>query len=271
MAIYVVGDLQGCLRPLKCVLKKANFNWDKDKLWLVGDLVNRGPDSLKTLRYVYKHRDNVVSVLGNHDLHLLAVASGLHKRGRSDTFSKLLEAHDRDELLRWLRYRPMMHTQAGYTMVHAGIPHIWTLQQTQDYAIEVEAALRGPEWRKFLARMYGNTPRRWNDALVGYPRLRTITNYLTRMRFVYPNGQLDLQSKGLTPNPGRKVAPWFSYPERETKNDKILFGHWAALNGQVEDKNLFALDTGCVWGNRLSMYRLGTEDKKDKWYHCDCS
>jgi bis(5'-nucleosyl)-tetraphosphatase (symmetrical) len=271
MAIYVVGDLQGCLSPLKCLLKEANFNWDKDKLWLVGDLVNRGPDSLKTLRYVYKRRDNVVSVLGNHDLHLLAVASGLHKRGRSDTFNKLLEAHDRDELLRWLRYRPMMHTQAGYTMVHAGIPHIWTLQQTQDYAIEVEAALRGPEWRKFLARMYGNTPRRWNDALVGYPRLRTITNYLTRMRFVYPNGQLDLQSKGSTPNPGRKVAPWFSYAERETKDDKILFGHWAALNGQVTGKNLFAMDTGCVWGNRLSMYRLATADRKDKWYHCDCS
>jgi bis(5'-nucleosyl)-tetraphosphatase (symmetrical) len=270
MATYVVGDLQGCLAPLKCLLKEANFSWEKDTLWLVGDLVNRGPDSLKTLRYIYKHRDSVVCVLGNHDLHLLAVANGLHKKSRSDTLNKILEAHDRDELLRWLRHRPLIHSEAGYTMVHAGIPHIWTLQEASEYGAEVEAALRGPEWRKFLTRMYGNSPRRWNDSLVGYPRLRTITNYLTRMRYVYPNGQLDLQSKGNSPNPGRKVAPWFSHPERETKNDKIIFGHWAALDGKTNTSNLYAMDTGCVWGARLTMYRLPTEKKKDKWYHCDC-
>jgi bis(5'-nucleosyl)-tetraphosphatase (symmetrical) len=267
MAIYAVGDLQGCLDPLKCLLKQVKFNWEEDVLWLVGDVVNRGPDSLKTLRFLYKNRERVVSVLGNHDLHLLAVASGLRKKSRSDTLDKILVAHDRDELLRWLRYRPMMHTEAGYTLVHAGIPHIWSLRQAQEYAHEVEAALRGPEWRKFLARMYGNTPRRWNDALVGYPRLRTITNYLTRMRFVYPNGQLDLQSKGDSPNPGRKVAPWFSYPDRETRKDKILFGHWAALEGRAKGKNLYPLDTGCVWGAQLTMYCLDSGE----WYRCDCS
>jgi len=267
MAIYAVGDLQGCLEPLKCLLKKVKFDWEKDTLWIVGDIVNRGPDSLRTLRFLYKNRERVVCVLGNHDLHLLAVASGLRKKGRSDTLDKLLVAHDRDELLRWLRYRPLIHTEAGYTMVHAGIPHIWTLEQAHEYGHEVEAALRGPEWRKFLARMYGNTPRRWNDSLVGYPRLRTITNYLTRMRFVYANGQLDLQSKGGSPNPGRKVAPWFSYSERETRKNKIIFGHWAALQGQAKGKNLYALDTGCVWGGQLSMYCLDS----DEWYRCDCS
>jgi bis(5'-nucleosyl)-tetraphosphatase (symmetrical) len=267
MATYVVGDLQGCLEPLKCLLKKAKFDWDKDTLWLVGDLVNRGPDSLKTLRYVYKHRDSIRCVLGNHDLHLLAVASGLQQKSRTDTLNKILEAHDRDELLRWLRYRPLLYSEGGYTMVHAGIPHIWTLQQAEDFACEVEAALRGPEWRKFLSRMYGNSPRRWNDNLVGYPRLRTITNYLTRMRFVYPNGQLDLQSTGVSPNPGRQVAPWFSHPTREYGDEKIIFGHWAAINGKVEDPQFIAMDTGCVWGGQLTMYKLG----KDKWYHCDCS
>lgn len=267
MASYVVGDLQGCLEPLKCLLKQVEFNWEKDKLWLVGDLVNRGPDSLKTLRYIYKHRDRVTCVLGNHDLHLLAVASGLVKQGSSDTLNKVLEAHDRDELLRWLRYRPLLHSAGGYTMVHAGIPHIWSLPQAQQYAAEVEAALRGPEWRKFLARMYGNSPRRWNESLVGYPRLRTITNYLTRMRFVYANGQLDLQSTGSLPEKGRKVAPWFSYPTQLHNDQKIIFGHWAALQGKVDDNQFIATDTGCVWGGKLSLYRLG----KDKWYSCDCS
>jgi len=272
MAVYAVGDIQGCLQPLKRLLDEAKFNWDKDTLWVVGDIVNRGPESLKALRYVYKHRERVVCVLGNHDLHLLAVANGLRKPSRSDTLQKVLEAHDRDELLRWLRHRPLIHSENGYTMVHAGIPHIWSLEQAHEYAAEVEAALRGPEWRKFLARMYGGTPRRWNDALVGYPRLRTIANYLTRMRYVYANGQLDLKSKGVAPMPGRRVAPWFSYVDREEMGDrKIVFGHWASLEGKVEDPNLVALDTGCVWGGRLSMYRLANEEKKGKWYRCDCT
>ena len=271
MAIYAVGDIQGCAESFKCLLKQARFNWDEDTLWVLGDIVNRGPNSLKALRYLYKHRDSVVCVLGNHDLHLLAVANGLRKKGRSDTLGKILEAHDRDELLHWLRHRPLLHSEAGYTMVHAGIPHIWSVSAAQGYAEEVQAALRGPEWRKFLVRMYGNTPRRWNDSLVGYPRLRTITNYLTRMRFVYTNGQLDLQSKGNKPDPGRQVAPWFSYPERATQGEKIIFGHWAALEGKVDNDNLFALDTGCVWGGHLTMYRLNAKGKKAKWYRCDCS
>ncbi|MEM0953682.1 MAG: symmetrical bis(5'-nucleosyl)-tetraphosphatase [Pseudomonadota bacterium] len=267
MATYAVGDLQGCLEPLKCLLKSARFNWDRDRLWMVGDLVNRGPDSLKTLRYVYKRRDNITCVLGNHDLHLLAVASGLRKRSRGDTLDKVLVAQDRDELLRWLRHQPLIHSEGDYTLVHAGIPHIWTLEQAHEYAAEVEAALRGPEWRKFLSRMYGNTPRRWNTTLEGYRRLRTITNYLTRMRFVYANGQLDLTSKGNKPNPGREVAPWFSYAERPTRTQKLVFGHWAALQGNAPGENLFAMDTGCVWGQQLSLLCLDTGE----WFRCDCS
>ena len=270
MAVYAVGDLQGCLKPLKCLLKEAKFSWDRDELWVVGDIVNRGPDSLKTLRYLYKHRDSVTCVLGNHDLHLLAVANGLRKQSRSDTLQKILEAHDRDELLRWLRHRPLLHTREQFTMVHAGIPHIWSLQQAQDYAAEVEAALRGPEWRKFLARMYGNTPRGWNDALEGYPRLRTITNYLTRMRYVYANGQLDLKSKGANPLEGRRVAPWFSYTDRKWNGQTLVFGHWAALEGKTGDERLLALDTGCVWGGKMSLYRLPLGGKKGRWFRCSC-
>jgi bis(5'-nucleosyl)-tetraphosphatase (symmetrical) len=266
MATYAVGDVQGCLEPLKQLLKKAKFNWDRDRLWMVGDLVNRGPDSLRTLRYVYKRRDNITCVLGNHDLHLLAVANGLRKKSRGDTLDKILIAHDRDELLRWLRHRPLIHTEDSFTLVHAGIPHIWSLEEAHDYAQEVEAALRGPEWRKFLSRMYGNTPRRWNDALVGYERLRTITNYLTRMRFIYANGQLDLRSTGIKPDSGRDVAPWFVHTEREWKEQNIIFGHWAALQGEAQGEHLYALDTGCVWGGRLSMFCLETGE----WYRCDC-
>ena len=270
MAIYAIGDIQGCLTPLKCLLREAGFKWGIDKLWVVGDVVNRGPDSLKALRYLYKHREDVVCVLGNHDLHLLAVANGLRRPSRSDTFDKVLEAHDRDELLYWLRQRPLIHSNANYTMVHAGIPHIWTLQQAQQYAAEVEAALRGPEWRKFLARMYGNTPRGWNESLTGYPRLRVITNYLTRMRFVYANGQLDLKSKGNSPIAGRKVAPWFSYPERATGRQTIIFGHWAALQGKLQNPLLIALDTGCVWGGSMTMARLPSATREAAWFSCDC-
>ena len=267
MAQYVIGDLQGCYDPFRRLLDKIDFDPARDRLWLTGDLVNRGPKSRKTLRFVKKLGSAAISVLGNHDLHLLAVASGLRKKGRSDTLDRLLTAHDRDELLHWLRHRPLLHRENGFTMVHAGIPHIWSIKQAASYATEVEAALRGPEWRKFLARMYGNTPRRWRDDLVGYPRLRTITNYLTRMRFVYANGQLDLQSKGLTPNRGRAVAPWFSYEERETRGQNIIFGHWAALQGEVQGDHLFAMDTGCVWGNQLSMVCL----ESGEWYRCNCS
>jgi bis(5'-nucleosyl)-tetraphosphatase (symmetrical) len=267
MATYAVGDLQGCLKPLKCLLKEVSFDWRRDTLWLVGDIVNRGPQSLKTLRYLYKHRDSLVMVLGNHDLNLLAVANGLRKASRSDTIDKILVAHDRDELLDWLRHQPMLHREHGFTLVHAGVPPMWSLKAAERYAREVEDALRGRDWRRFLDNMYGNTPRRWRNDLSGYPRLRAITNYLTRMRYLYPNGALDLVSKGPRPEPGRNVAPWFSYPRKNNAREQIIFGHWASLDGDVNDERLHALDTGCVWGRSLTLLCLDTGEL----HRCQCA
>ena len=276
MAIYAVGDIQGCLKPLKRLLKTAGFQWGADTLWVVGDIVNRGPDSLKALRYLYRHRADVVCVLGNHDLHLLAVANGLRKADADDTLDKILKAPDRDELLHWLRHRPLIHSAGNYTMAHAGIPPIWTVEEAHSRAAEVESALRGSEWRKFLARMYGNAPAGWSDDLTGHRRLRVIANYFTRMRFIYADGRLDLKSKGKTADKG--AVPWFAHKgfaraDNRLSGRKIIFGHWAALQGKVKHKNLIALDTGCVWGGKLSMCRLledGSDEGKEKWFSCRC-
>ncbi len=266
MATYAVGDLQGCVKPLKRLLRQAGFSWRRDRLWVVGDLVNRGPDSLKVLRYLHRHRSRVTCVLGNHDLHLLAVAQGLRRPARHDTLREVLVAPDRDELLDWLRWRPLLHSDMGCTMVHAGIPHLWSLEQARAHAAEVEAALRGADYRKFLAKMYGGTPRLWRDDLSGYARLRAITNYLTRMRYVYPSGALDLRSKGPAPEPGKPVAPWFARRHESVAETRLIFGHWASLAGEVGGENLHALDTGCVWGGRLSLLCLDSGER----HSCDC-
>jgi bis(5'-nucleosyl)-tetraphosphatase (symmetrical) len=266
MATYVVGDIQGCFKPLQCLLEQAHFDWDHDKLWAAGDLVNRGPDSLEVLRFLYQHRERVVCVLGNHDLHLLAVANGQQKQARTDTLDNLLSASDCDELLDWLRHQPLIYSDRGYTLVHAGIPHIWSLEEAHAYAAEVETALRGAEYRDFLGHMYGNKPKLWENSLQGYERLRLITNYLTRMRFIYSDGTLDLKRKGGNPDPERKVEPWFKLRDTSANQQKLFFGHWAALEGHAEGENLFATDTGCVWGRELSMYCLETEE----WHRCDC-
>jgi bis(5'-nucleosyl)-tetraphosphatase (symmetrical) len=273
MSTYVVGDIQGCLQPLKCLLAAVRFNPDKDMLWSVGDIVNRGPKSLEALRFLYKMRQNLIVVLGNHDLHLLAVAAGVRQPSRSDTFDKILKASDREELLHWLAQQPLMHHERGHTLVHAGIPPQWTVQQAMGYAREVEAALRGPDHASFLGAMYGNEPALWSDDLTGMARLRVITNYLTRMRFCTKEGILDLQSKGDTPIPGaanlgnRKVTAWFNHKERKTCDDRVLFGHWATLNGHTDNPNAIALDTGCVWNGALSLYHL----ESGQWTRCACS
>jgi bis(5'-nucleosyl)-tetraphosphatase (symmetrical) len=272
MSTYVVGDIQGCLQPLKCLLREVKFKPDKDVLWSVGDIVNRGPKSLKALRFLYKMRKHLVVVLGNHDLHLLAVAAGVRSASRSDTLDEILRAPDREKLLQWLVQQPLLHHEHGYTLVHAGIPPQWTLQQASGYAREVEAALRGPDCVAFLDAMYGNEPDQWSDDLTGMTRLRVITNYLTRMRFCTSDGQLDLVSKGSTPTPGvanlgnRKVAPWFSHPQRKTANERILFGHWATLAGASNNPHAIALDTACVWDGALSLYHL----ESGQWTRCSC-
>jgi len=256
MTLYAVGDLQGCLDPLKCLLDEVRFDPAQDRLWLVGDLVNRGPQSLETLRYLYALRDSVVSVLGNHDLHLLAVAFGGAKLKKQDTLSDILAAPDRDELLHWLRHLPLIQHDAerNCVLVHAGLPPQWTLAQALSLAGEVEAVLRDDQTHvPFLEQMYGNEPALWHDELHGQERLRLITNYLTRMRFCSPEGQLEFKSKeGLDSAPAG-FAPWFSHAHRLTRDVRILFGHWAALKGRCATPNVEALDSGCVWGGDMTL------------------
>ena len=267
MSTYAIGDIQGCYKPLRKLLDSVDFKPGKDQLWCVGDLINRGPRSLDTLRFLRDMGNNVTIVLGNHDLHFLAIHYGATLNRNKDTLQELLDAPDCAELSAWLRSKPLAHyecieTQQGpknYLMVHAGIAPQWTIEKTLALAAEVELTLQGPHFLAFLENMYGDTPRRWKSKLAGYERLRVITNYLTRMRFCNEKGKLDLQVKeGLLFTPvGYK--PWFEF-EQLTPAINILFGHWAALEGHTGNPNVFALDTGCVWGRELSMLRL--EDHK---------
>jgi len=261
MADYVVGDIQGCFDSLQALLESVQFTPGQDRLYAVGDLVNRGPKSLETLRFCYSLGDNFATVLGNHDLHLLAVAAGARKANRKDTLSEILQAHDRDELLAWLSRQPLLLQLNNFTLVHAGIPPQWTLADAHARAREVENALRDKaSARVFFDTMYGNTPDAWSDDLQGTDRLRCITNFFTRMRYCDDNGVLNLDNK-LPPDQGPAgYFPWFSIPHRKTRADKILFGHWASLQGEVHGNNLVALDTGCIWGGSLTMLRLDNEE-----------
>ena len=269
MATYAVGDIQGCLIPLKRLLEQVDFTPASDRLWITGDLINRGPDSLAALRFVRQLGSSATVVLGNHDLHLLAVAQGERKLNRKDTLAPILSAPDKDQLLDWLRHRPLLHHDAdlGYVMTHAGIPPIWSLEEAKARAREVETVLRGGKYVDFLATMYGNEPDTWSDDLSGWDRLRVITNYFTRMRFCSARGQLDLKAKqGLDSAPEGFTA-WFKHPGHRCGQQKILFGHWAALEGKTGTDNAIALDTGCVWGKSLTMMRL----QDGKRFSTDCA
>ena len=268
MAVYAVGDIQGCLQPLQCLLQEVDFNPSRDTLWAVGDLVNRGPASLETLRYLDSLGNAFISVLGNHDLHLLACAHDRKRLRRSDTLLPILEAPDRDRLLDNLRQRPLAHFDSGRNiiMTHAGIPPIWNVAETCQHAAEVEAVLRCDQqlpW--FLDEMYGNEPARWSPELDGTQRLRVITNYLTRMRFCTADGTLDLKSKEVPGKSPKDYVPWFSLPRRDA-HIRIIFGHWAALEGKVKVPGIHALDTGCVWGNRMTLMNVDSGEK----HRCKC-
>lgn len=257
MAVYAIGDVQGCYEPLRRLLDLLRFDPAADTLWLVGDLVNRGPRSVEVLRLARGLGERAVTVLGNHDLTLLAVAAGQVKPKRKDTFGTVLEAPDGAELLDWLRQRPLLHHDPalGFTMVHAGLPPQWDLALAQRCAAEVEATLRGSGHEEFLARMFGGEPRRWRDKLSGYDRLRFIVNALTRIRFCTGDGALSLDEKGPVGSQGADLLPWFAAPGRRSASLKIIFGHWAAL-GYYRAPGLYGLDSGCVWGNRLTAVRL---------------
>lgn len=259
MAIYAIGDIQGCYAELQQLLEKIRFDPAQDRIWLVGDLVNRGPDSLQVLRLIKSFGDSAVTVLGNHDLHLLAVAAGEAALHRSDTLDEVLHASDRDELLVWLRHRPLLHTERDCVLVHAGLLPQWSVSQAAGLAREVEDALRSDDYAKFFEHMYGNSPHGWRDDYSGYKRLRVITNAFTRMRICTPLGEMEFKFKGEVEKIPQGYMPWFDLPKRRSRDATILFGHWSALGLKVTP-NLIALDTGCLWGGTLTAIRL--EDRQ---------
>lgn len=256
MATYAIGDVQGCFAELENLLAKIHFHPDKDTLWFTGDLINRGPRSLDVLRFVKSLGDKHITILGNHDLHLLAVAYGVRELNKSDTLDEILSAPDKNELIDWLRHRPLLHCEYSYVMTHAGLAPSWTLAKACELAREVETVLQGNALKEFLPHMYGNMPDYWDDNLSGAERLRCIINYFTRMRFCHADGRIDLSFKGQIADKPHDLIPWFDVPNRANANEKIIFGHWAALNGKADVGNVYPLDTGCVWGNCLTAMRL---------------
>ncbi len=260
MATYAIGDIQGCYDSLMALLDKIDYDDNSDTLWFAGDLVNRGPKSLKTLRFIKGLGDKAISVLGNHDLHLLALYFNENNPRKSDTLEATLNANDSEELMHWLRCLPLVHHDESLNalMVHAGIPPNWSAKKALKRSLEVEEFIQSPDFREFFKVMYGNSPDQWNKSLAGMDRLRAIVNYFTRMRFCTQQGQLDLLTKeGLNKKPAG-FSPWFEL-ERKAADTRIFFGHWAALEGKTDTRNVFALDTGCVWGGKLSAMRLEDE------------
>jgi bis(5'-nucleosyl)-tetraphosphatase (symmetrical) len=280
--IYAIGDVQGCLDALLALIdgidrraapdataataapragtgavRPANgLAGEAARLWLVGDLVNRGPRSLATLRWAIANERRITTVLGNHDLHLLAVAAGIRPMHRSDTLAEILAAPDAAELIDWVRRRPLAHLENGHLMVHAGVLPQWSAQRTLEVGAEVQQVLSGPRWMDFVRVMYGNEPARWDEGLSGADRLRVIVNALTRLRFCTPDGTMDFRAKQGADSPPPGHLPWFDVPGRASDDVTVVFGHWSTL-GLVMRPNLLALDTGCVWGGALTAVRLG--------------
>jgi bis(5'-nucleosyl)-tetraphosphatase (symmetrical) len=263
MAMYLIGDVQGCDGALQRLLDALAFSPSRDTLVLLGDLVNRGPDSERVLRRMMGYGDAARCLLGNHDLHLLAVAHGVHKPKRQDTLDGILDAPDRAAMLAWLRQQNMALLDILGThqllMVHAGVLPQWTASQTMALAAEVETVLRGPDLGDFLHQMYGNEPDQWQDTLTGLPRLRVVVNALTRLRFCSAEGRMEFDSKdGAGPAPAG-YQPWFDVPGRQTAGIKVAFGHWSTL-GWLNRRDVLSLDTGCVWGGALSALRVSSQD-----------
>lgn len=271
MPTYAIGDIQGCCDEFEVLLERIDFDPRRDRLWLVGDLVNRGPRSLDVLRLVRKLGDAVTTVLGNHDLHLLAAALTPSEQLKpADTLGEIFTASDRDELLDWLRRRPILHhdDELNYTMIHAGLPPQWDIAQARACAAELENVLRDDvAASELFAHMYGDQPDRWSHDLEGVDRLRFITNCFTRLRFVHADGRLALKHKGTIADAPPGLAPWFCAPNRRTRDQRIVCGHWSAL-GLYEGDGVLSIDTGCVWGSTLCAVRL---DERAPPVHIPCS
>ena len=257
MATYAIGDIQGCYHAFTALLARLNFNSKHDQLWLVGDLINRGSGSLEVLRWCFQHQHSIKTVLGNHDLHTLAVAHGFKKANKSDTLQALLDAPDSDTLLAWLRHQPLMVADGSFVMVHAGLLPQWTIAQALSYASEVECALQADSYLEFFANMYGNLPSQWHADLTGYDRLRAITNAMTRMRICTAQGEMEFAFKGELQDIPNGYLPWFDVPNRQSQTSQIICGHWSALGLHQRD-HIHALDTGCLWGGQLTALCLET-------------
>jgi bis(5'-nucleosyl)-tetraphosphatase (symmetrical) len=255
MATYAIGDVQGCYDELRALLDSLNFDPSADRLWFVGDLVNRGPNSLEVLRFVKGLGDRAATVLGNHDLHLVMQGEGYGRRNAEDTLDPVLNAPDRHELLAWLRRQPLFHVEDRFAMVHAGLLPDWTVAQAATLSAEVNVALTSENHREFLAHMWGSKPDRWSEALAGWDRLRVIVNAMTRMRFCSPDGVMEFHGKGPPADAPRGFMPWFEIPRRASTSHTLICGHWSALGLRI-DANLLALDTGCLWGGALTAVRL---------------
>ena len=261
MAVYAIGDVQGCFDELMKLLEKVHFNPDVDQIWLAGDLVNRGPKSAEVLRFAMQYPESIKVVLGNHDLHLLANAAGVNEhQHRMDTMESILDAKDREQLIFWLRHQPLFYYDAklNFSMVHAGLPPEWTIAESCERSKEVELVLQSENWRDFFSNMYGNDPKRWSKKLTGWDRLRFITNCFTRLRYCHDDGRLALKFKGEPKDKPDKQKTWFDMPNRASKNDRIVFGHWSTL-GTGQYGNVFSLDSGAVWGEQLTALRIDKE------------
>lgn len=255
---WAIGDLQGCLGSLLRLLPQLPAD---ARLWMPGDIVNRGPRSADSLRWAMSQGERLVAVLGNHDLHLLAVAAGIRRAHRTDTLDDILGAPDRDALIDWVRSRPLAHFEHGWLMVHAGVLPQWSVERTLELAAEVQRVLSGPDWIGFLREMYGNEPAAWSDSLRGNDRLRVIVNALTRIRFCTPDGRMDFAAKEGVDHAPDGYLPWFEVPGRASRGTPIVFGHWAAL-GFMDRPDLLSIDTGCVWGRELTAVRLSDRTRR---------
>jgi bis(5'-nucleosyl)-tetraphosphatase (symmetrical) len=266
MSTYAIGDLQGCYSELQTLLDKINFDETNDQLWFVGDIVNRGPESLKCLRFVKALGTTAKTVLGNHDLHLLAIANKVRKPHRNDTVNEILNADDADELFEWIRQQSLLVTDPdlNFTIVHAGLSPQWILEQAKELAQETESLLQSNQFNNFIHNMYGDQPDTWSDKLKDNDRHRFIINCFTRIRYVNKNGKLNLKEKVSPGSQDKTLTPWYAVPERKTKKEKIIFGHWSTVHlgneNNFKQYNVYPLDTGCLWGGELTAMRL--EDEK---------
>jgi bis(5'-nucleosyl)-tetraphosphatase (symmetrical) len=261
MATYVIGDVQGCYQPLQDLLEIIQFSPNTDTLWFCGDLINRGPDSLACLRFIKNLGSRALTVLGNHDLTLLVIAHGFLRPKAQDTFEPILKAKDKLDLINWLTTQPLLHhaPEHGVTLVHAGIYPLWTLSEAKIYAHEAELALQDKTKNKELFKnLFGNHPNCWSTGLPYLDRLRFIINSFTRMRVLTPDGKMNFSFKGPANKTPNGCFPWYKLSPLAAKETKIIFGHWAALNGLCDSNDVLAIDTGCVWGNQLTAVCLET-------------